>query len=376
MVEEGESVSGRDFRRDVTVVLKHYRFILALLVGAIIVALLTGLMNDSEFTARRELQFKTNNAALLLSRSDLSPKLDTLENLATSDELAQEVADRLGGGEQPPQILSRISIRSVKGIPADPRDRIIIRARGTSRDTALALVNTWADRLAEKASVMAVDPEALKRLQETEKMAQERLAKTDSSAARELASVTEGLSAQRTQLFVLRTEIASLDQALAFIDAHPGATPDELRVAVSSLLANLDQLSFASAKELSGSLRLRRDFLTALIPEMESEIESLEQREEALTAEAGDRKAAEATLDAAQQALATAELLAANTEAGLEVTAGAALVSGGMSWLARFGAAVAFGLVAGVAGAFALEYLLPAVNSWWSKTGWASRPKG
>jgi len=376
MVEEGESDSGRDFRRDVSVVLKHHRFILVLLVGALIVALLTGLLANSEFAASRELQFKTSNTPLLLSRSDLGPKLETLEGLAQSNELAQEVAGKLGGGDQPAQLLSRVSIRAIKGIPADPRDRMIITARGSSRDAALALVNTWAEVLTEKASVMAVDPEALKRLQETETMAQERLAKTDNSAARELATVTEGLSAQRTQLFALQTEMASLDQALTFIDAHPEATPNELRVAVSSLLANLDQLSFASAKELSESLRLRRDFLAALIPEIESGIGDLEQREEALTAEAGDRTAAEATLNSAQQTLATAELLAANTGAGVEVSGGAAQVSGGMSWLARFGAAFAFGLVAGVAGAFALEYLLPGVNSWWSKTGWASRQKG
>ena len=375
MVEEGESDSGRDFRRDVSVVLKHHRFILVLLVGALIVALLTGLLANSEFAASRELQFKTSNTPLLLSRSDLGPKLETLEGLAQSNELAQEVADRLGG-DQPAQLLSRVSIRAIKGIPADPRDRMIITAKGSSRDAALALVNTWAEVLTEKASVMAVDPEALKRLQETETMAQERLAKTDNSAARELVTVTQELSGQRTQLFSLQTETASLDQALTFIDAHPEATPNGLRVALSSLLANLDQLSFASAKELSEGLRLRMDFLAALIPEIESGIGDLEQREEALTAEAGDRTAVEATVNTAQQVLAIAELLAANTGAGVEVTGGAAQVSGGMSWLARFGAAVAFGLVAGVAGAFALEYLLPTFNSWWSRTGWASRQKG
>jgi len=375
MVED-ESDSGRDFRRDVTVVLKHYRFILMLLVGALIVALLTGLTANSESTARTELQFKTSNTPLLLSRSDLSPKLDTLEGIAKSDELAQEVGGKLGGGDQPAQLLSRVTIRAIKGIPADPRDRMIITARGSSSDAALALVNTWAEVLTEKASVMAVDPEALKRLQETETMAQERLARTDNSAATELATVTDGLRTQRTQLFTLQTEMASLDQALTFIDAHPEATPNELRVAVSSLLANLDQLSFASAKELSDGLSLRRNFLAALIPEIESGIGDLEQREEALTTEAGDRTAAEATLNTAQQALATAELLAANTGAGIEVSGSAAQVSGGMSWLARFGAAVAFGLVAGVGGAFALEYLLPTVNSWWRRTGWASRQKG
>ena len=375
MVED-ESDSGGDFRRDVTVVLKHYRFILMLLVAALVVALLTGLTDNSEFAATRQLEFKVGNTPLLLGRSELSPKLDTLVAMAKSDELAQEVAVKLGGGDKPEQLLSRVSIRAIKGIAADPRDRMIITARGSSSDATLALVNTWVEVLTEKASVMAVDPEALKRLQETKTIAQERLAKTDNSAARELATVTEGLSAQRTQLFALQTEMASLDQALTFIDAHPEATPNELRVAVSSLLANLDQLSFASAKELSESLRLRRDFLATLTPEIESGIGDLEQREEALTAEAGDRTAAEATLNTAQQVLAIAELLAANTGAGVEVTGGAAQVSGGMSWLARFGAAVAFGLVAGVAGAFALEYLLPTFNSWWSRTGWASRQKG
>ena len=375
MVED-DSDSGREFRRDVTVVLKHHRFILMLMAAALAVALLTGLLDSSEFAARRELEFKISSAPLLLSRSDLTPKLDTLEGLAESEELAQEVSDRLGGRDSPEQLLSRISIRAVKGIPADPRDRMTIRASGSSSDEALALVNTWSDVLTEKVSVMAVDPEALKRLQETERLGQDRLADTDAAAAKELATVTQGLGTQRTQLSSLRTETASLDQALTFIDAHPEATATELHVAVSSLLTNAGQLSFSTASELAESLRLRKEFLAVLIPEIEAGIAKLEQREEELTTEAGDRTAAEASLTAAQQARATAELLAANPEAGIDVSGGAASVSGGMSWLARFGAAVAFGLVGGVAGAFALEYLLPVVNSWWSRTGWASRQKG
>ena len=375
MVED-ESDSGRELRRDVTVVLKHHRFILLLTAAALAVALLTGLVDSSKFTARRELEFKISSAPVLLSRSDLTPKLDTLEDLANSEELAQEVADRLGGRDSPTQLLDRVSIRAIRGIPADPKDRMTIKVSGSSKDEALTLVNTWSDVLSEKASVMAVDLEALKRLQETERMGQDRLADTDPAAAKELATVSQGLGAQRTQLFSLRTEMASLDQALTFINAHPEATAAELHVAVSSLLTNADQLSFASAAELAESLRLRREFLALLIPEIEAGIGELEQREEELTKEAGDRTAAEIALEAARQARAIADLLAANSEAGIEVNGGVASVSGGMSWLARFGAAVAFGLVGGVAGAFALEYLLPVVNSWWSRTGWASRQKG
>jgi septal ring factor EnvC (AmiA/AmiB activator) len=241
---------------------------------------------------------------------------------------------------------------------------------------ALTLAGTWAEVLAEKASATTVDPEAVRSLQAARAATQARLDEVDPTATRELASTSADLSNKRQRLIGLRTSIAELDDALAFIRDHPEVSLDELRVALGVLLAEVDNPPYETPQELANGLQLRRDFLSTLTPRIEAQIEELVQQEEDLSLESAEFAAARAALQGTQQNLVTADVLAATATVTADVIPGTSTVSGGVNWLARIGAAAAFGLVAGVAGAFALEYLGPSLRSWRRRSGWPPQEEG
>jgi capsular polysaccharide biosynthesis protein len=373
---DGQPEIAHDSRKDVVIVLRHYRFILFLLVAAIVVALLTGLAADVAYTATTEVEIDVTNVTALSGRNDLTPKLETFEELATSDEVATEVAARLADARTPSELLNLISIRATASTPANPGDRITIDAEGSLESDALTLAGTWAEVLAEKASATTVDPEAVRSLQAARAATQARLDEVDPTATRELASTSADLSNKRQRLIGLRTSIAELDDALAFIRDHPEVSLDELRVALGVLLAEVDNPPYETPQELANGLQLRRDFLSTLTPRIEAQIEELVQQEEDLSLESAEFAAARAALQGTQQNLVTADVLAATATVTADVIPGTSTVSGGVNWLARIGAAAAFGLVAGVAGAFALEYLGPSLRSWRRRSGWPPQEEG
>lgn len=361
--------STHDFRTDIAIVRRHSRFILLLFAAAIVVAVLTGLAANPNYVATAEVEIEVTNIPTLSSRVELTPKLETFEQLAISDEVAADVATRLQVDQTPSEMQDLISIRAVSANNASPADKIIIEATGSSTSGALALANAWADIVAMRAATVSVDPVAVRLLETAEAAALDRLDVTDPTATRELASTSADLGNKRQRLIGLRTRIAELDDALAFIRDHPEASLDELRVALIGLLPEGDDPPFETPQELADGLQLRRGFSSTLIPSVEAQIEDLVQLEEDLSLESAEFAAAQAALQRAQQDLVTADLLIATATVTVDVVPGSSAVSGGVNWLARIGAAAAFGLVAGVAGAFALEYLGPNRRSWWWRRG-------
>jgi capsular polysaccharide biosynthesis protein len=374
---EGQPEPGHDFGKDAVVVLKHSRFIALLFLAALVVGLLTGLVADEDYSAETVVEIEVAPVPVLApTRSDFVPDADAFEALAAGREVADEVAARLNDGRTPEQLLTLIHTRSVASTPLNPVETVFIEADGSTRDAARRLATVWAEVFVEKAEATRVDPEALALLEAAQAAAGERLSTLDPTASRGLDTATENLRAARTRLSTAETSLSQADDGLAFIGSHPEATLADLRVALAALLAEMSDAPFDSVAELTEGLQLRRDFLGASIPQIQAEIGALAQQEEDLTREAAERAAAENALLTAEQSLATAELLSETGFVNATVIGGAPDVSGGVNWPARVGAAAAFGLVAGVAGAFALEYLGPHLRSWWRRSGWAPPEKG
>jgi capsular polysaccharide biosynthesis protein len=375
-MSEAQPDSGHDFRTDALVVLKHSRFIAVLFLAALVVALLTGLVADQDYTAKSTIEVEIAPVPVLApTRSDFVPDAGTFERLAASQEVATEVAARLDDGRTPEQLIGLIGTRSVASTPLNPVETVFIDADGASEAAARRLGSTWTDVFVEKAEATRVDPDTLALLQSAEQAARERLSTLDPTASRQLAAVTENLRAARVRLSTTVNSLSAAEEGLGFIEANPEASLSDIQVALAGVLTELNDTPFDTVAELTDGLQLRRDFLTASAPDIQAEIDELVQQEEELTREASERKAAENALLNAEQALATAQLLTDTGFVTASVTGGPSL-SGGVNWLARVGAAAAFGLVVGVAGAFALEYLGPYLRSWWRRSGWAPPEKG
>jgi len=373
---EAPAEPGHDFRKDAVVVLKHSRFIAVLFLAALVVSLVTGLVADEDFTAKTTVEVEIAPIpGLAPTRNDFVPDAGAFERLAAGQEVADEVATRLNDGRTAEQLLTLIDSRSVASTPLNPVETVFIDADGSSEVAARTLGATWTEVYVEKAEATRVDPDALALLEAAEQAARERLRTLDPTASRQLAAVTENLRAARVRLSTTTTSLSGAEEGLAFIEAHPEATLADLQIALAAVLAEMNDTPFDTAAELTDGLQLRRDFLSASLPDIQAEIDALVPQEEELTREATERKAAENALLNAQQALATAQLLTETGFVTAAVTSGPSL-SGGVNWPARVGAAAAFGLVVGVAGAFALEYLGPHLRSWWRRSGWAPPEKG
>lgn len=367
---QGQPESAHDFRRDAIIVVKHARFIGLLFALALLVALLTGLISNADYTARAKVTVPPPSAGSL--SADLVPKLSTYEKLATSDELVEAVAARLDAGQTAADLKARIHIRAVDAPQPTVADTVTIEAKGDSRADALLLGRTWTEEFVRMATKTTVDPDALAALGEMEGKAQERLEGIDPVVNTQLESASAELSATRERLGSAQGGIDEVEGALTFISDHPEASLPELQVAFALLITDLGNVSLGSVADLADALRFRRDYLGSLVPGIQSKIDDLADQEQELTVLNGQRTAAEATLQSVRQRIATAQVAAEALIVDAEPSGGIS-VSGGVNWLARIGAAAAFGLVVGVTGAFVLEYLGPILRSWSQRTGWARR---
>ena len=113
----------------------------------------------------------------------------------------------------------------------------------------------------------------------------------------------------------------------------------------------------STVEELRGGLTLRSGLAQGLKENAETEAAALARREQELLVATAGQRSAQAVYGSAVRNVQAAILAGTQTKTEVSVTASAVDTSTGADWPARLAAAAAFALVAGVAGAFALESL-------------------
>jgi len=354
--------------RDVSIILKHIRFIVALLVAALIVAALTGLAAGSDGRAKSEAEIKIETGAFLLGSGQAMPTLDTIADLAESDEVAAQVAQKLG--TEPEEISDNLFVDTQARNPSDRQslDQFSVEVTGPSQRRAEQIAAAVMDAVVERAEQLKLDPEGVESLRQLQALAQQRLQELDQADVSELAQVRSDLDAQRSRLTSLKAGLSVLYEALALVRADPSRPLGELVVAVSGVLGGAEGTGgveqASSVEELERGLELRRQLTESLIEPIQLAIEALADHERQLVLLVADNSAALSVYTSAAQSLEAAGLAGEQTEIEVEVTTSGVNTSGSANWPARLGAAAAFGLVVGVAAAFALEFLAPHWQRW------------
>jgi capsular polysaccharide biosynthesis protein len=350
-----------DFHEDLAVVRKHSRFIALAVLGAILVAIASGFVVKSDYRSTAEIETKIEVSPVLFGTTESVVTLNTLVELANSEELAMDVADRLQLDDSPSELLDRIRVTSTPATRDDLEDVIQIRADADSASRAEELANTWADAFVERALVTTADPDVLASLNEQVEDAFARLNAIDPAMERRQEQATADLREARTGLAELKLGLTQVEEVLTFIESNPAASIAELLVALAPALGEETDVlgTVSNVEELRQGLELRRDVLESSIRTLEERVPELANEEERLRLANGERAAAEFAWQTSIRSLQSSQVAAASTTIVAQVTERAGGASGGANWIPRLGAAVAFGLVVGIAGAFALEYLGP-----------------
>lgn len=363
-MEEAQDELWRDF----LVALRHWRFIAALLALALIVAVGTGLATNTESRAISEAEIEITTKAPLSGQGESLPTLDTFAELAAGERVAEAAARRLG--EDQSTITDNTTVRVEEKIPTDRNsvDRIFIEATGESQREASAISVAVMDAFVEAAEGVASDPEGLKFLEEQQAFALEELRGADLGGLFELSQVRVDVASQRALLSSQKDQLVAIDSALALIEAEKTRPLGELLVAVQGVLGrspqegSLNQVT--SVGELERGLQLRRQLVNTFIRTTEEETQRLSILEQELSRSTASEGVAISLHGRAVTDLEAAMLAEQLTGTTVTVTQQGVDTSGDVDWLARLSAAAAFGLVVGVAGAFALEFLTPHWQRW------------
>ena len=347
--------------RDVSIVVKHFRLILALLVVALIVAIASGLLTNTTHRARSEAEIQLETAIPLSGNTEATPDLETYEKLAMSDDVAAAAASKVGLSAE--ELRGKITVTTTVRNIRDPAslDRLAISATGDTQGQAEATAAATMDAFAEAARALQSDPEGLESLRQQEALALEDLGKYDQQQVIELGKVQADLGATRALTSALSQDITSIEQALELLQTQGSRPLGELIVAVAGMLGGpegsggIEQAS--TVEELRGGLTLRNGLAQELKEKAETKVAALALLEQDLLAATTGQRSALAVYNSAVRNVQAAILAGTQTRTEVSVTASAVDTSTGADWPARLGAAAAFALVTGVAGAFALEFV-------------------
>jgi hypothetical protein len=352
---------------DVSVVLKHVRFIAALLVIALVVAVATGLASDPQGRATSEAEIDIRSAAPLFGGTETVLTLDSLAELAESEEVAEAAAQRVGMDPQALGDSIDVSTEAKDVRDSESVDRLIVRATDPSADRAQEIATAVMDAFVQAAERTKSNPLGVESLRRQLTSADGKLRQFDQGELIELAQVQTELSGRRELLASLRAEALTIDQALEVLARERSRPMSELLVAVAGALDGLQGTELEQAStvgELEGGLELRREFVQGVIERAQADVDTLGLREQELIRLTADQSSVLAVYGAAVRNLEAADLAAEQTETEINVTASGVDSSDRVTWLARLSGATAFGLVAGVAGAFAIEFFAPHWRQW------------
>jgi len=347
--------------RDVSIIVRHLRLILALLVVALIAAIASGLLTNTTHRARSEAEIQLETAIPLSGNTEATPDLETYEKLAMSDDVAAAAASKVGLSAE--ELRGKITVTTIVRNIRDPAslDRLAISATGDTQAQAEATAAATMDAFAEAARALQSDPEGLESLRQQEALALEDLGKYDQQQVIELGKVQADLGATRALTSALSQDITSIEQALELLQTQGSRPLGELIVAVAGMLGGpegsggIEQAS--TVEELRGGLTLRNGLAQELKEKAETKVAALALLEQDLLAATTGQRSALAVYNSAVRNVQAAILAGTQTRTEVSVTASAVDTSTGADWPARLGAAAAFALVTGVAGAFALEFV-------------------
>lgn len=332
--------------RDVAVVVRHYRFIGAVVVLTLLAAVATALIADKTYVATAEANIRLKGLPAGGEQNPAVPTLETFVNLAKDDTVAEDAARRLGRDASDADALrSRVSVSSVpagSGNTSRTEGKILIRATGASSAEARDLAGAWMEAFRDRARSVQADEQTLESLQQQVDAARRHLEALGPAGASGTETVRK-----------LQAEASTLDAALAFLRGPGSALPaDQLRFALGGFLGD------ESARMLPGSTPEILNALEARRQAVDQGIRHLlpagvgSQDTEALASEA---VAARGLYDTALRRVAEARLVTSLVKTEVQASSPTVAASGA-NWLIRVGGALAFGLVVGVVGAFGLEY--------------------
>ena len=366
-----------ELRRDLTVVRKHVWFIAAVFVGAIVVALGTGLAFGASGQATASVEVKVTAVEPVFGLTSIAPSLDAYQDLAESPQVVDRVRQKVEAGASE-DLLARVEVKgsrpqatSVAALGSTRVGTVSVTAQGDSPQEAADLANAWAEALAAEAANLRADPKLMAGLQEQVNLAQQKLegeSGLDSSSpgGQEMEEVRQELASKREARAELSTAAANVDQAVDFLRAAQKGSPPpslaEVRLALAGFLGGGQDeglLQATSLDELLRGLELRQQLQSGALTSLSQQVDSLASREQALESQAADREAALANYEDAVHSLQAAELAAQLTDVDAKIEDRAAASSQELIWLARLAAGAALGLVVGVVGAFVLETVGP-----------------
>ena len=208
-----------DLWHDVSIVLKHIRFIIVLFVLALAAAALTGLTANTQNRAKSEAEVDFR-PAVPVANSAAAPTLLTIEDLADSDAVIEAAAEQ--AGIEPDQIRQRVQIDVLerdRRFP-DSVDRIVIEASGGSRSQAGSTVTAFMDAMTEAVDALRSDPEKLESLRQEQDLALKRFNQFDQAKVLELGQVQSDLS--RSQMMAADTNYDNKSDIVGAFDYGSG----------------------------------------------------------------------------------------------------------------------------------------------------------
>ncbi len=347
--------SENELKRDALVLKRHLRFIIGVLVVALLVAAGTGLIFGSGYSARATVQIQTNVVPL-----PTAIRQQDILNIARSEEVADEAA-RTYGVNDPDDIEDRVSV-------TERPEGLRVSANGGSRGDAIDLANSWAAAIETIINASDIGPASSAALERETANAATQLANAEAALAEAnttgIEPTQEVLDEVSKTLADNQAELASLTQAteIARQAVSNSNTPmSQLRIALAGLAVPPEVLaSVENPQDLLQALDLRRQVLSSSVQQSIEQLNALQTQRRELLPLILDRDAAQNNYRESVRVLRASELgpITARISDPADRASGA-----GLGWPQRLGAAAAFGLVVGVIGAFALD-ALPPMQRW------------
>lgn len=345
-----------ELQRDALVITRHLTFIGGVIAVALLVALASGFIFASGYKARAVVQVQTNVLPL-----PSSIKQPVILDIAKSPEVAQEAVNNYGSGT--------VSSLSDRVTVTERPEGLRVEATSDSKSDAIRLANTWAAAIETVINSSDIGPAAGEALQRESENAKEQLTDAEQAVASAntngvepsqtvLDEVSKSLAADRAELDTLTRATDTVRQAVS-----SGATITQLRVALAGLVPPEILGSVDNSNDLLQALDLRRQVLQTTVDQEAQQLSTLQAQRRDLMPLLLEREAAQNNYRDTVKTLNAAELgpITARISEPADHTSGA-----GLSWPQRLGAALVFGVVVGIIGAFVIDSLPPMRR--WFKT--------
>lgn len=348
------------FRRDATVLLRYWWFVVAVFAIAIVAALALSVRGETESQSRISVEiWQTERQPVYGTRPIFS--YSDYRRLTSSDEVAGEAAAMLAA--QDIDVEPGTLRNAVTSADTTPNDMLAVGARrieftATAGDesTALAYADAWATAYVKQAAAYR-DSKSDDQIASLEGQVEAAAADLDSSqrALEEFLGEHPGVPVvSPSRLEEERGRVILALGRLQTIQSGGGATPDEAQIALAGLFPD-ETLPAASVETLIRGFSLRLAALDEELAVYDSPGSDAAEARELFLA----RDAADQTYRAALTQVSAARALKPVAPLEFRIPEDPAIsTSRQLGVVGLLGAAAAFGLAAGIVGAFSIEFLV------------------